>query len=498
MKVNRNMKVRRIRARRENRLRRARTYAEDFVEYAFRNEQDGTKLKNAPFHIEWQQAARENAKLVLFAPVEHAKTQHLGIGKPLHLLGQDPNRTIAIISNTENQAKKSLKSIRQHIAENPLVKEVFPDLKPSERPGDPWSDAQITVERTLIRKDPSVQAVGMDTGRIVGSRLDVIILDDVLDRENTNTEEQRKKMLELFETQIYTRLNPGGTILVIGTPWHQDDLMHVLAQRPGFHVKRYSAVENPDDPPNSWMPVWKEQWPLERLLDRYQNTTERVFLRKYLCRVRVDSAGRFRAMWIERMVRLGKGRTFTQLPPKAQGGEKYLPCFTGCDLGVGKKDSNAQTSIFTAAIDERGRRIIVNIEAGRWTAPEIIERLYRAYLSYDSIVHVENNAAQDFLVQIAQQRFPVKGVHTGRNKYHEEYGVEGLAVQIRNGWWIMPSGSVGTVDGVPDEGRSLINEMLHFDPEEHTGDRLMSMWIASEAARMFGMPRTRHAGMQNR
>lgn len=489
--------VAKARAKRAQVLAGARERCEEFVEYAIRHEQDGTRLTNEPFHVEWQQEARAHEKLVLFAPVEHAKTTHLGVAKPLHALGQNHDLRIGIISNSEKMAQKNLRAIRQHIAENPRVREVFPTLKPSSRPGDPWHNSAITVDRTSISKDPSIQVFGA-YGAVVGSRLDLIVIDDILDFDNTRTPEQRDKLIHWFETTVFTRMTPGARLLVIGTPWHPEDLMHVLASRPGFAVKRYSAVHNPDDPPKAWRPIWPTEWPLKRLLDRYENTREVTFLRKYLCRVRIDSAGRFRASWVHRMVQLGKGRTFSHQAPRAQGGESRLPCFTGVDLGVGKKLTDARTVIHTNAIDERGRKVVVNIQSGHWTAPEIIDRLHRNYLAYGSVIYVENNAAQQFLVQIAQQLFPVQGVHTGNNKHHEEYGVEALAVQIRNGWWVMPSGSAGDLNGVPDEGRSLISEMLHYSPEAHTGDRLMAAWICSEASRKFGMPRAQRAQMQER
>lgn len=494
--TSRQIAERKAKAKRAATLKAARARCEDFVEFAFRHEGTGKRVKNTWFHKEWQQRAREHKKLVVFAPVEHAKTQHLGIAKPLHLLGQDPARRIAVISNTEDQAKKNLRSIRQHIESNPLVRAVFPHLKPSSHPGDPWSSEAITVERPTISKDPSIQVCG-SYGNIVGSRLDVIVLDDILDFDNTRTPEQRKKLIEWFETAVFTRLNDNGIILVIGTPWHQEDLMHVLASRPGFHVERYSGVENPDDPPRLWRPIWPAQWSLERLLDRYENTSEAAFLRKYLCRVRVDSAGRFRAAWINRMVALGKGRTFVKRPPKTPGGSE-LQCFCGVDLGVGENDTNAETCLFTIAVDNRGRRIVVDIEAGRWTAPEIIDRLRRNYMAYDSIIAVEDNAAQKFLVQIANEDFPVIGLTTGKNKHHEEFGVEALAVEIRNGWWVLPSGATGSIRGVHEEGRAWVSEMLHYDPTEHTGDRLMASWKAKEAARLHGMPKTGNVDMQAR
>lgn len=487
--------VRLAKARKALELKKARKHAEHFVSFAFRNERDGTKLTNADFHCDWHEMLRVHRQVVLRAPVEHGKTQHLGIGKPLHLLGDDPNTRIAIISNTIDMASKLVLSLRQHIEENPRVREVFPALKQSSSPGDPWHTTALTVERDTISKDPSVQACGA-YGAIVGSRLDVIILDDILDFENTRTPEQREKLIEWFETTVLTRATAGARIYVIGTPWHPEDLLHVLASREGFHSSVYSAVENPDDPPERWRPVWKAQWPLERLLERMRNTSEPVFLRKYLSRVRVDTAGRFRAAWIERMCELGRGRAFTDRAPKAQGNVRSLPCFTGVDLGVGSGIDSALTVIFTLAVMADGRLLICEVRSGRWTAPEIIDRLSDTQLRFGSQITVENNGAQRFLVQMAGERLKVQGAHTGMNKHDQEFGVESLAVEIRNGWWIMPSGSTG--QDVPPEGRALISELLHYSPEAHTGDRVMAMWIARESARKYGAARTQRAPMQNR
>ena len=57
----------------------------------------------------------------------------------------------------------------------------------------------------------------------------------------------------------------------------------------------------------------------------------------------MDSTSRFRQEWLDTMVRLGKGHTFSAEAPMAQGGIRRLPCFTGVDLGVGQKKENALT-----------------------------------------------------------------------------------------------------------------------------------------------------------
>lgn len=485
----------RAKARRSQQIREARERTEVFVEFAFRHERDGRRLWNAKFHEEWQEILRANDRVVLMAPVEHAKSQQVAVAKVLHLLGEDPNRRIALVSNTADMASKILRQIKQQIEDNPRVKEVFPHLEKSENPADPWATEAVTVKRSTISKDPSIQACGA-YGPLVGSRLDVILMDDILDFDNTRTAEQRKKLIEWFETTVLTRATAGCKIFVIGTPWHPDDLLHALAAKPGFKSAVYSAALNPDDPPEKWIPLWPEEWPLERLLDRYRNTSEAVFMRKYLCRTRIDSAGRFRVPWLERAAFMGMGRTMVRQAPKAQGGERRLPCYTGVDLGVGEKTTSAETVLFTIAIEDSGRRLLCEIQAGRWTAPEIIDRLVDVHMRFGSTVAVESNGAQKFLVQMAGGRVPVVGLNTGANKHSEEFGVESLAVELRQGWWVIPSGSSGTsIDG---EARAWIDEMLHYDPSAHTGDRLMASWIAREIARIRGAPMIQRLPTQTR
>lgn len=475
------------RAKRAEIVERARVSAPEFIEYALRNEADGSLLTNADFHREWHEHFDRNPMGVLIAPVEHAKTQQISVGRVLWRLGQDTSRTIAIIQGTDAMAEKTLGQIRAQIERNPRVREVFPRLKRSANRGDPWTQSQITVDRDTLAKDPSIQARGV-FGDVVGSRLTDIVLDDVLTFENTRTEAQRKKLIEWVDTTVLTRLLPGGVFWVIGTPWHPEDLLHELSKRPGFPTKRFSAVHNPDDPPVRWRTLWPEQWDLARLEDRRINMPESTFIRKYLCRVRLDSSSRFRKVWLDRMCQMGVGRTFMAEQPRVHRHGPPLACFTGVDLAVGDKNENAQTCLFTIALMPDGRKLVVDIEAGRWQAPEILDRLYSAYRRYDSEIHVESNAAQKFLIQIARGQIPVTAHHTGANKWDAEFGVESLAVEIRNGEWIMPSGLAG--ESVPAEGKAFISECLHFDPQEHTGDRLMAAWIAREALRKFATSRS--------
>jgi hypothetical protein len=494
--TDRTAREKRARAKKELLIRRARRSAAAFIEYALRQEADDTVLKNAPFHEEWHEHLEENRLAVLICSVEHGKTQQVAVGKALHMIGTNPESRGAIISSTALQAEKVLRQIRAEIERNPRVREVFPHLKPSERDEDPWHSSQITVQRKTRSKDPTLQVMGL-YGPLVGSRLDWVILDDVLDFENTRTEEQRKKTIEWVDTTVITRLWDHARFIAIGTPWHPDDLLHVLEKRPGFVTRRYSAVENPDDPPKRWRPLWPQQWPLPRLLERKAITPDGVFTRKYLCRVRIDATSRFRQAWLDRMCLLGKGRTFLAQAPRAHVRGQRLPCFTGVDLGVGGGPENARTVLFTIALMPDSRRLIVEIESGQWQAPEIIDRLVGVYRRFDSDILVENNGAQQFLIDMCRGLVPVRGQTTDAGKkFSETFGVETLAVEMRNGLWLMPSGSTG--ENVHEEGKAFMNECLYYDPELHTGDRLMAAWLARECLRKYAQPMNSHQNVQAR
>jgi len=157
--------------------------------------------------------------------------------------------------------------------------------------------------------------------------------------------------------------------------------------------------------------------------------------------------------------------------------------YTGVDLGVRQHRKSDLTSLTTIIVHPNGDREILACETGRWAAKDIIIRIIDHHQRYHSIVIVENNHAQQFIVDFTKSEtaIPVKPFFTGKNKAHPEFGVESIATEMANGKWIIPSR-----DGKPatKDLDALVTEMLYYDPREHTGDRLMSLWFAREGSRI--------------
>lgn len=479
-------------------IERARECPAALCEYVLRHEKTGRRILNAPFHAEWHQFFSDNDWGVLICAVEHGKTQQIAVGRILWEIGRNPAIRVALVQDTVDKAAKTLGVIRTYIERSDAYHEVFPDVKRSTREKHPWHQYAIEVERDGFAKDPTVQAYGSGSD-IVGIRTDLVVLDDILNFDNSRTEEARQKTLDWFDTTVLTRVQDEegtgehGRCWLIGTPWHPEDILHVLKRRGGFGHKTYSAVHNPDDSPKEWRPVWPAQWSLNRLLKRMAGMTPHNFARKYLARAVHDLTSRFPEAVIQRALMAGRGYALQHRRPRMPNGRE-LPCFTGVDIGIGQKEKHDLSVILTIALDERFRRILVQIESGRWPAQELIDRIVDAHWRFESKVVVENNAAQDFIRQfVAARSVPVTPFQTtGRSKFDEHFGVESIAVEMRQGLWVFPSPSG---EGPPDEGlepevAALIANMRAFHPESHTGDRLMALWFAREGARKLQKPRS--------
>ncbi len=97
----------------------------------------------------------------------------------------------------------------------------------------------------------SFRAVGVGGG-ITGRGADLIIIDDpIRSREEANSERWRDRIFDWYTNDIYTRLEPGGAIILIQTRWHEDDLAgRILASPdgPNWTVIQLPAEAEKDDP----------------------------------------------------------------------------------------------------------------------------------------------------------------------------------------------------------------------------------------------------------
>lgn len=433
--------------------------------------------ENAPHHRLWQRLVDEHDRLVLHAPVEHGKSEQMAIIRVLYEIGRNPGIRVAIVSATaEAQAQKFLQVIRRTIESEPRYHEVFPHVKPE----TPWGKDAITVRRNQVQKDYTVQAIGV-FGPINGSRLDLIILDDILSFDNTWKDGQRRKTLAWIESEVLTRIMDGGKFIFIGTAWHPQDAMFELAKRSEFYHHLDRAIDHEGN--LLWSRPYPEApfgWTKERIEKKRREMGKGAFSRQLLNQPLADDLSRCNSEWFDQCVR-----------PELRLGEMPVgewpgmyECVTGVDLGVGPGRDHDETCIFTIVHNKFARTFrVVAIEAGHWRGPEILARLERTYEQWKSRIFVESNAAQEYIVHFLQQKrwdIEVYSHTTGMNKYDECIGVERLFVEFERKEWLIPGPEEF------DQVRLWRNECLYYHPDSHAGDRLMASWIARRGAELIG------------
>lgn len=447
----------------------ARVDFNEFCRLVMKDESTGKPVAPAPLHVHWSRLATAHDRLVIWSHIESGKSNQLTIARTLWELGRDPTLRFAIVSNTWGQAEKLMQPIKKYLETSVPLRQVFPALAPSQ----PWSSSRLTVRRPTFSKDPSIQGIGIH-GNILGARIDRLILDDVLDYENVRTKEQRDQLYAWYRSTLAGRLTERAKVLAVGTAWHPDDVMHRLVKESHFQGASFPVI-NPDTGASRW----PERWSLPRIAQKREELGPLEFARQMLCQARDDSTARFQRAWIERCLARGNGKRPTyglqQVPP----GFKTV---TGVDLAVQQKDSADLTAMMTLGIHPDGTREVLNLESGRWSGPEIVARIINIQHRFQSLVIIENNAAQDFILQFVRNRaaLPLRAFTTGRNKAHPEFGVESIAAEMAAGKWIIPN-----INGqLHPELQAWVDEMLYYDAKAHTGDRLMAAWFCREGVRL--------------
>lgn len=205
-----------------------------------------------------------NARLCISLPPRHGKSKIVSLGMPLWLYSIRPKSNILQVSYGANLSASFGAEIRA-IMSSTLYEACFnsEDSGPS---GDSESGAQWQT-----KAGGTYKAVGIG-GSITGFGADVIIIDDIVkNRQTAHSEAFKRQIREGFGPTIFTRLLPGGSVIVLNTRWTNDDLIGMLTHElQGWEYINFKAISEEDDPlgrpPGT--ALFPEMYPLESLLER--------------------------------------------------------------------------------------------------------------------------------------------------------------------------------------------------------------------------------------
>ncbi|NOS67966.1 MAG: hypothetical protein HOO67_06445 [Candidatus Peribacteraceae bacterium] len=242
-----------------------------------------------PFHMDWHNLAQDHVVIrdMLKAPRGHLKSTSWTISHTVHHVIQDRNWRSLIVSKTKGQAELFLSEIQDHLQNEKLTDDfgVFYDRAQT------WRQDAITVlGRTKVMKEPTITAIGVG-GSVVSRHVDEIILDDVVDDKNSQTEHQREQMRTWIRKTLLPILEPGRKMMIVGTPWHPQDVYQWLEdrwnripppERLRYRVSKFKSLK--DD----GTALWPAKYPVKEL-ERMRNYEMGDAL--FRCQMQCDPSG---------------------------------------------------------------------------------------------------------------------------------------------------------------------------------------------------------------
>lgn len=156
-----------------------------------------------------------------------------GIGKSyvtaayvLWELYKDPNKKIMCISASKERADNNSIFLQKLILTIPWLKHMRPASDEAR-----WSRISFDIGGCIPTQAPSVKSVGI-TGNMTGSRADIMLFDDVEVPNNSATDMQREKLLQLIsEAEAILMPKPTSRIIFLGTPQTTFTCYRKLAER---------------------------------------------------------------------------------------------------------------------------------------------------------------------------------------------------------------------------------------------------------------------------
>ena len=200
-------------------------------------------------------------RLMLLVPPRHGKSELASRMFPPWHLGRCPDHEFIACSYNVSLAMSFSRKVKEVIVD-PVYEAIFDTrLHP---------DFQAAEEWAIKGHRGGYVAAGVGGG-ITGKGAHILTIDDpIKNAEEAQSADLREKLWGWYTSTAYTRLAPGGGVLIIQTWWHDDDLagkiqnaMRADNEADQFEIIRYPAIAEHDEYLDPGTDRIVEQPPLE-------------------------------------------------------------------------------------------------------------------------------------------------------------------------------------------------------------------------------------------
>jgi len=216
--------------------------------------------------------AKKSPRLMLTMPPRHGKSTLASRCFPAYALGCYPDMSFIATSYNAALASRMNRDV-QRIIDSPEYAEIFPCTRLAGMDAGTSGTWQRNTEFFEVVDHKGVYRSAGVSGSCTGHGADIICCDDpVKDRAEADSPTISQGIWEWYTSTLYTRLAPGGGIIIIQTRWGDTDLSGRLleAQAKGegdeWRVINFPAVaEQDEEHRRKGEALHPERYPLEAL-----------------------------------------------------------------------------------------------------------------------------------------------------------------------------------------------------------------------------------------
>ena len=392
-------------------------------------------------HIEWGDLVMHHKKLCVEAARGHGKSYYFSNAyivwqlyrykKPKAMqFSMRPTKSSSnrgfLFSFSLQQSVDLIEILKGTIESNEILAE---RLMPQNTKEGAWASTNITC-----RNGSRLTGKGFGSS-VRGAHPYFIVVDDGLNDNVIYSSLQRQKSIDYFHSVIMNMIIPGGQTIVVGTPFHAQDLYGDLKTKKGWFVIEYPAIF-----PNGKI-LWPQRFSYQTLMDMRSTQGNIIFSRENLCRPIVSDASIFSLdvlrQSIIRMDNYCLVRSRDDFP------RKFDKVVVGADFAISSAvgaDFYCYT-VFGIGEDNGMWLLWIEIGKGRKYDEQLqILRGINARFRPDVMVFESNVFQQIFSDGATDYGMPVVSHQTGTEKNDLSKGWLAIAIAMERGLFHIPTG----------------------------------------------------------
>ena len=330
-------------------------------------------------------------RLAIFMPPRHGKSQLTSQFFPAWFLGRNPDKYVIATTYAQDLADDFGRSVRNQIQDEDF-QNIFENCN--------LSRDSSSVRRFHTTGGGVYYAVGAG-GAITGRGAHLLLIDDpIKGREDADSEAMRSNLTDWYRSTAYSRLQPGGAIILIQTRWHEDDLAGWILRETTHEP--WEIVELPailDEKASKILKrpkgeaLWPQAYSKDRLDEIRKTAGSREWNSLYMQRPSAEEGNIIKRQW--------------WMPWEEENPPECSYILQSWDTAYTTKQTSDYSAVTTWGIFEKNdiqHAILLSARRERWAFPELKSEAIQLYNDFSpDVVLIEAKASGWSLIQELQR-----------------------------------------------------------------------------------------------